>query len=193
MSALDRTTPSLRQLMAALGHPLPPEETDTPVPVDCGLVAVTFTFQTLITITVPIRCDSPNLGLQLATCAARSRAFIQGIAPGSACAKIRDWKRKYRCAYLVKIDGQPVFSLSDAARLLSKSRDTAPSSATPHLTLVVAPDTPPSKADAAPGTPQLRLDQFCTVIHALYELGKALVCLMIILRLMVISSPWSAP
>jgi hypothetical protein len=89
MSALDRPTPNSRQLMAVLGHPLPPEETDTPVPVDCGLVAATSPFQTLITITVPIRCDSPNLGLQLATCAARSRAFIQGIAPGSTCVKLR--------------------------------------------------------------------------------------------------------
>jgi hypothetical protein len=53
-----------------------------------------------------------------------------------------------------------------------KACDASPSSNTPHFTLVVAPDAPPSKADAAPGTPQLRLDRFRTVIHTLYELGE---------------------
>jgi hypothetical protein len=103
MSALDRPTPNSRQLLAALGHPLLPEETDTPILVDCGLVAVTSPFQTLITIKVPILCNLPKLGLQLVTFAALSRAVIQGIAPGATCAKIWDWKRKCRCAYLVQI------------------------------------------------------------------------------------------
>jgi hypothetical protein len=96
-SALGRPTPNSRKLMAALGHPLPPEDTDTPIPVECGLVVVKSPFQTIITITVHIRCDSPNLGLQLATGAARACAFIQRIPPGSTCANIQDWKRKYPC------------------------------------------------------------------------------------------------
>jgi hypothetical protein len=39
--------------------------------------------------------------------------------------------------------------------------------------MVAAPGTPPSKADAAPGTLQLSMDQFRTVIHALYELEES--------------------
>jgi hypothetical protein len=88
------------------------------------------------------------------------------------CAKIRDGRRKYRGAYLTHVDGHPVFSLSDAERLLSKARDTSPKSTAPHLTLVVSPDVPPSNADVAPCTLQLRLDQFCTVINTLCKLGE---------------------
>jgi hypothetical protein len=172
MSELKVPTPNSRQLLAALGRPLPAKDDDTPDPVDCGLVAVSSPLQTLVTVTVPIRCDSPTLGLTLATYAARSRAFIQDITPKSTCSKIRDWRRKYRGAYIIQIDDNPVFSLSDAKLLLIKARDLAPQSETHHLTLIVAPDTPPSVSDAALGTPRLGLDHFRTVIHALYEMGE---------------------
>jgi hypothetical protein len=98
MSELKVPTPNYRQLLAALWRPLPTEDDDTPAPVDCGLVALSSTFQTLVTVTVPIRCDSSTLGLTLATCADRSRAFIQDITPKSTCSKIQDWRRKYRGA-----------------------------------------------------------------------------------------------
>jgi hypothetical protein len=172
MSKLKVPTSNSRQLLAALGRPLPAKDDDNPAPVDCGLVALSSPFQTLVTVTVFIRCDSPTLRLTLATCAARSRAFIQDITPKSTCSKIRDWRRKYCGAYIVQIDGNPVFSLSDAKFLLIKARDLAPQSETPHLTLIMAPDTPPSVSDVAPGTPRLRIDQFRTVIHALCEMGE---------------------
>jgi hypothetical protein len=87
-----------RQLLAALGRLLPAEDADTPTPAYSGFIALSSPFQTLVTVTFLIRCDSPTLGLTLATCTAHTRALIQDITPTSTCSKIRDWRRKYRGA-----------------------------------------------------------------------------------------------
>jgi hypothetical protein len=109
MSALEVPTPNSRQLLAAIGRPLPAEEADTPAPAECGIVAVSFPFQTLVTVMVPICCESPTIVLTLVTCMARFRSFIQDVSPKSTCSKIRDWRRTYCGTYIVLMYGHPVF------------------------------------------------------------------------------------
>jgi hypothetical protein len=42
------------------------------------------------------------------------------------------------------------------------------------LELIVAPNSPPSRLYSSTGTPHLQLDQFHTVIHALYKMGEGI-------------------
>jgi hypothetical protein len=166
-------TPNSHQLHTALGRPLPPESELAKLPRD-PILSLAFPFTELITATVPIRCDHVSLGLHLDTCAARSRVYISDIDPGSTCSKIRDWRRKYKGAYVVQINGCPVFSESSALQQLARVVKSAPTASTPMLELIVAPDTPPSRLHPSADTPRLQLDQFRTVINTLYEVGEVI-------------------
>jgi hypothetical protein len=126
----------------------------------------------LITISLKVCCDDPCLGFIFGVCAARSRAFIVDIRRDSTASKIKDWRRKYRGAYIVEVDKNPVFSADDASRLLRAVRDATPHRSDPTFTVILAPDAPPSKASPDTGIPQLHMSQFRTAISALYEIGE---------------------
>jgi hypothetical protein len=108
----------------------------------------------------------------MATCTARSRAFIQDTTLKSTCSNIHDWRHTYFGAYIIQIDGRPVYSLSNVKSLLIKAHNLAPQSEPPDLTLIVTLDTHPSVSNVGPGTPRLHLYRFLTVIHALYKMWE---------------------
>jgi hypothetical protein len=74
--------------------------------------------------------------------------------------------------YIVHINGHPIFSDTSSLHKLAKIVKLAPTLSTPMLELIVSPDSPPSRLHSFTGTPHLQLDQFRTVIHALYEMGE---------------------
>jgi hypothetical protein len=168
----DDPSPNAGQLRVALGHPLPAESIDAPMPTDLDLVAMSSPFTELVTLSLKVRCYDPYLGFVFGVCAARSRAFIVDIQRDSTASKIKDWRRKYRGAYIVEVDTNPVFTAEDATRLISAVRDSAPHNAAPVFTVVLAPDTPPSKTTPETGIPHLQMAQFRAAISALYEIGE---------------------
>jgi hypothetical protein len=168
----DNPSPNARQLSVALRHPLPADSIEAPMPTDLDLVAMYSPFNELVTLSIKVRCDDRSLGFVFGVCAARSRAFIVDIQRDSATSKIKDWRRKYRGAYIVEVDTHPVFTAKDATRLLSDVRDSAPQNAAPVFTVVFAPDTPPSKTTPDTGIPHLQMAQFRTAISASYEIGE---------------------
>jgi hypothetical protein len=172
MTDMPNPPPNARQLRAALGHPLPPETMHAKMPSEHELVGMSSPFTELVTIDMKIRCNDPSLGMIVGACAARSRAFIVDIKADSSASKIRDWRRKYRGAYLVKVDKQPVFTKTDVERLLNTARDAARHNPDPHVEIILAPDTPATSSPPATGLPQLQMDQFRTAISVLYELGE---------------------
>jgi hypothetical protein len=170
----DSDYPSLnaRQLRVALGHPLPAESIDAPMPMDLDLVDISSPFTELITLSIKVRCEDPSLGFVFGVCAARSRAFIVDIQRDSTASKIKYWRRKYRGAYIVEVNTHPIFTAEDSTLLLSAVRDNAPHNAASVFTIVLAPDTPPSKTTPDTGIPHLQMAQFRTAISALYEIGE---------------------
>jgi hypothetical protein len=94
------------------------------------------------------------------------------IKADSSASKIRDWRRKYRGAYLVEVDKQPVFTKTDAGRLLNTARDAARHNTDPHVEIILAPDTLDTPSPPVTDIPQLQMDQFRTAISVLYELGE---------------------
>jgi hypothetical protein len=168
----DDPSPNARQLRVALVHPLPAKSTDAPMPTDLDLVAMSSPFTELVTLSLKVRCDDPSLGFVFGVCAARSRAFIVDIQRDSTASKIKDWRRKYRGAYIVEVDTHPVFTTEDATRLLSAVRDSAPHITVPIFTFFLDHNTLPSKATTDMGIPHLQMAQFRTAISALYEIGE---------------------
>lgn len=168
----DSPSPNARQLRAALGHSLPQEEVEIPLPTELDLVAMRSPFTELITVSLKVCCDHVTLGFVLGVCSARSRVFIVDILPNSSAGKIRDWRRKYKGGYIVEMDHKPVFTQDDATRILGVIRREAHTKTDPTFTLVIAPDHPPLKAKVTDGIPRLQMDQFRTAISALYELGE---------------------
>jgi hypothetical protein len=153
-------------LHTALGRPFHPESKLAKVHHD-PIVSLACPLTELVTVSVTIRCDHTSLGLRLNTCAARSRVYISDIDPGSTCRKIRDWRRKYKGAYIFQINGHPVFSEASALQQLTKIVKLAPTLSTPMLELIVTPGSPILHLHSSTSTPGLQLDQFRTFIHAL--------------------------
>jgi hypothetical protein len=168
----DNPSPNARQLLVALGHPLPADSTDAPMPTDLDLVATSPPFNELVTLSLKVRCDDPSLGFVVGVCNALSRAFIVDIQRDSTASKIKDWHGKYHGAYIVDVNTHPVFTAEDATRLLSAVHDRSPHNTAPVFTVVLDPDTPPSKATPDTGIPHLKMAQFRTTISALYEIGE---------------------
>jgi hypothetical protein len=142
------------------------------MPTELDLVAMTSPFTELVTLSLKVTCDDPCLGFEFGVCAARSRAFIVDIKRDSTASRIKDWRRKYRGAYIVEIDKKPVFSADGASQHLRAVRDDAPHRAAPTFTIVLAPDVPSTKVNPDTGIPHLQMAQFRTAISALYELGE---------------------
>jgi hypothetical protein len=94
-----------------------------------------------------------------------SAFFIVDIQRDSTASKIKDWRRKYRGAYIVEVDTHPVFTVEDVTRLLSAVRDISPHNTAPLFTVVFDPDTPSSKTTPDTG-------MFRTPISTLYEIGE---------------------
>jgi hypothetical protein len=142
------------------------------MPTDLDLVSMSPTFTELATLSLKIRCKNPSLGLVFGVCAALSRDFIADIERYSTASKIKDWRGKYHGAYIVDVDKHPVFTSEDFTRLLFYVRNSAPHSAEPSFTVVLEPDTPPSKVAPDTGIPHLQMAQFFIAISALYEIGE---------------------
>jgi hypothetical protein len=123
-------------------------------------------------LSLKVRWDDPSLGFVFGVYSSRYRAFIVDIQRDSTTSKIKDWRHKYRGAYIVEANTHPVFTVEDSTRLLSAVRDSSPYNTAPVFTVVLAPDTPPSKATQDTGIPHLQMAQFCTAISALYEIGE---------------------
>jgi hypothetical protein len=105
-------------------------------------------------------------------CDARSRVYISDSEPGYTCSKIREWSRKYKGSYVVHINEHPVLYEASTLQQLTTIFKLAPKISIPVLELIVAPNSLPFHLYSSIGTPHLQLDQFRTVIHALYEMGE---------------------
>jgi hypothetical protein len=77
-------------------------------------------------------------------------------------------------ACVLQINGHPVLSEASAHQKLTKIFKLPPTLSNPTLELIVAPYSPPSHLHSSTGTPHLQLDQFRTVINALYEMGEGI-------------------
>jgi hypothetical protein len=140
------------------------------MPMDLDFVAMSSPFIELITLSLKVRYEDPCLGFFFGVCAARSRAFIVDIQWDSTTSKIKDWRQKYRGAYIVKVDTHPVFSADDVSLLLRTVRDNAPHKTDPTFTFVLAPDTPPTKASPGPRGKSFFFAGFCELMDT--RLGK---------------------
>jgi hypothetical protein len=168
----DTPSPNARQLRAALVHSLPRDKVDVLMPTELDLVAIRSPFTELVTVSMQVSCDDDTLGFECDVCEARSRVFIANIQYNSTAAKIRDWRRKFKGAYIVEIDNPPVFTKDEATQLLCVVSDMAHRKTKPTFNVVLAPDHPPLKAKINDGIPRLQMDQFCTAISALCEIWE---------------------
>jgi Reverse transcriptase (RNA-dependent DNA polymerase) len=120
---------------------LPVEPTHIP---SLDLDATTNPFSVLADETVPITCDHPTFGFELFTCTHRRRVAISDILRGTTGAGIRNGKRRYTGAFIVAINGYPVFSIEDATAAF---RDIRNATDTPHLIVTLSPERQPSLRD----------------------------------------------
>jgi hypothetical protein len=120
---------------------LPVESTHIP---SLDLDATTNPFSVLADETVPITCDHPTFGFELFTCNHRHRVTISDITRNTTAAGIRNGRRRYTGAFLVAINGTPVFSLADATAAFRTIRD-APD--TLDLVVTLSPECQPSLRD----------------------------------------------
>jgi hypothetical protein len=159
-------------LRAALGHSLRRDKWEVNIPTELDLVAMRSPFTKLVTVSMRVSCDDDTLGFELDVCEARSCVFIFNIKLNSNAAKIRNWCRKFKGAYIVEVDKILLFTQSDASRLVSTIRDMVNTNTNPMFTVFLAPDHPPLKAKFNEGIPRLQMDQFHTTILSLYEIGE---------------------
>jgi hypothetical protein len=121
-----------------IGRRLPPQSELANIPSD-PIMSLACPFTDLAMVNVPIWCDYASLGIRLHTCVARSRVYISDIEPGSTCSNIREWRCKYKGAYVVQINGHPVFSKASALQQLTNIVRLDPTLSTPMLELIPPP------------------------------------------------------
>jgi hypothetical protein len=98
-------------------------------------------FEELVTVEIPIQCDSPTLGMEIRECANRLRACIGPIDCGlSIAARLkRCVKDKLVSSYVVEIEGTPVYTVGQVQECLQKFASANPRPT--EVRMVVAPET----------------------------------------------------
>jgi hypothetical protein len=109
---------------------------DRPVLSPFNLEVTNDPFHRLDSITQAIKCDHPTLGFEVSACHIRKRGYLSGIVASTSAARIRNIRRKYIGAYIVSVDGVPVFSCDSVLAALT----TVATSDAASFTIVFAPD-----------------------------------------------------
>jgi hypothetical protein len=111
---MDRPSPNSRQLRDALdGKDLPVDHQESTAPAALDLVSYVSPFVKLKMVDVQIRCEHPTFGIEATDCSDLTRAYISNMVPNSTGAGIRGWRHNYAGAYIVELDGHPIFNSSD--------------------------------------------------------------------------------
>jgi hypothetical protein len=160
--SMDVCSPNAKRLRDALdGHD---PEMDATVSSGCPFTA-------LKTIVLNVRCALPNFGIEMHDCAARHRTYLTGMSPSNTGSTLRGWKRNYRGAYIVELNGHVIFNSSEfstSCTLVHQAQLTIPH---PTLSLTLTPERKEAICD--PGvSPRLHLDQFHPVIRILSEIWE---------------------
>ena len=124
-------------------------------------------FSVLQTEEPPVVCEHPTFGFDVSQCDHRHWAYVSGVVPSSTATWIRHARRRYLGAYIVSIDGQPVFDAADALAAFAhaRGRDLA------TLKLVLAPErADPLKEDHDPI--YLGLNIIWSVTAIMSEMGE---------------------
>ena len=147
------------------GATLPAEEAELSF---LHLDVVDCPFAALHTEAVPITCEHPTFGLEIAECDLRLRVYVAHFVTGTSTSKIRNGRRRYTGAYLVSINDVGVFSAAEAEHQLSLARSD-PNADT--LKLVFAPESYVPRADRTE-TASLNLDQIRSITALRHGLGE---------------------
>jgi hypothetical protein len=121
----DAIPPNVQHLMRSQeGKPFPAEITES------SIIEFTFLpnpFAATISKTVPIRCSHPTFGILLSVDDLYKRVFVSSIIPTGSFSKAFSTKKaarnKSRGAFIVSINGSPVFTLDHALAAFSEIRN----------------------------------------------------------------------
>jgi hypothetical protein len=97
------------------------------------------------------------------------------MIPHNTGAGIRGWRRNYSGAYIIELDGHPVFNTSDFEDACASFHATLTTHPKTVIALTLTPEWKEPLRD--PGcAPQLHVDQCCPVIRTLFEIrdGRSL-------------------
>jgi hypothetical protein len=141
MNDVPTLPPNAEYLNRVQKDTLPVEPTHIP---SLDLDTTTNPFSVLADETLAITCDHPSFGFELFTCTHRRRVAISDIARGTTGAGIRNGRRRYTGAFLVAINGTPVFSLADATAAFRTVRDNPDAT---DLVVTLSPERQPSLRD----------------------------------------------
>ena len=94
-------------------------------------------FDRLDSIEQTISCQHPTLGFEISECHIRKRGYLSGIVPNTTASKIHNARRKYIGAFIVSINGSPMFTANSVITALS-TLATSPDDT--KLIIVFAPD-----------------------------------------------------
>ena len=114
MNDLPSLPPNAAFLKRAQHGDFPPEADDISF---VDLDVTDCPFAALNTEQVPVSCEHPTFGLELAECDLRLRVFLQDVVAQTTAANIRTIRRRYIGAYLVSINNHTVFSADDATAI----------------------------------------------------------------------------
>ena len=144
---------------------------EVPPPTELSLEVMQSPFPDLQTVTLPIKCNNDNLGIELDECTERKRAFLQTITPRSTASGIRKWKQNIIRSYIIEIDGKPIFTVQDANIALKKALQDAQHKRDPFITLVFAADRQAMDTEYR-STTRIQIDQLRNSIKTLYEMKE---------------------
>ena len=120
-------------------------KTRRPVAIDAATVVpnldvTTSAFTTFKTVRLPYdsTADEFPLGFELSQCARLRRAFISRLRQAPVGQSLRTARRDLHGAYLVSLDGTPIFTQSDVDRVLQRLSNAAPPPT--HVEIVYAPE-----------------------------------------------------
>jgi hypothetical protein len=170
--SMDFRSPNGKRLRDALdGWDPELDTTVTSAPSHLDLVSSVCPFTALKTIVLNVRCALPTFGIETHDFAARHRAYLTCMAPFSTGSTLHGWKLNYVGAYIVELNGHPIFNTSyfiSSCALVHHEHLTVPY---PTLSLTLAPEQKEALRDPGVST-RLRLDQFRPVIRILSEIGE---------------------
>jgi hypothetical protein len=171
MNDLEVPTPNARRLRQALGKPLPKEESEEPAPQEFSLETSDSPFLEILEVKVPVKCEDPTVGIELAECPLRKRAYIVSSDPGSSFDQLKGWKRKYRGAYIVQVEDQWVVDVEQTKTALEIARHEIDSMNRRYIKILLAPDRDSIRMDHN-GTPRVYQEQLRDFVRTVYELRE---------------------
>ena len=107
---LEIPTPNDRQLWIDLGRPLPEDQKEAPISMLPNLDYRQTTLYMIHDVPVRVLCDQYTLGMIIGSFSDRYRVYLKYIIPRTSYSKIKDWKDKFRGAYIVQIKNPSCYS-----------------------------------------------------------------------------------